>query len=128
MDDVQVMQMAEAAGRLVKNFFDADQLLQLRRVLSLDVILKRRRAQLDGDVTELPVALRAEIPHDILVRVGLAQQADFAVGQREAVGKQALHSHIALLKRSPKHERSLAAFAQHVLGIERDLSDFDEFI
>lgn len=73
MDDVEVMKVAESARRLIQNFFNADQFLQLTGIFSFDVVLKGRRAQLNGNVTELPITLRAEISDDILVRVGFPQ-------------------------------------------------------
>lgn len=64
-------------------------------------LLQRGRAELDGDVVELLVLLRAKIAHDVGVLVRLPQQLDLPVHQVEALRQQALHSHIAAVKPAP---------------------------
>lgn len=126
--NVEMVKMTQSIRGLVQNFFDADELLELRWIFALDVVLKSRRAQFDCDVAELAVTLGAEIPNDILVRVGLPKQADLSISQSETFGQQSLHSNFALLERAFEYKRALAAFPQHVPGVERYLSNLYQLI
>lgn len=79
MDDVQVMQVAKTICRLVQDFLDADQLFQSAWLFAFDVVLKRCRAELHCDIAELPIALGAEISHNILVSVRFSQQRNLTI-------------------------------------------------
>lgn len=61
-------------------------------------LLQGGRAQLKGDVVELPVSLGAEIAHHVGMRIRLAQQPHLTVHQTDAVQKQTLHGHVAPIK------------------------------
>lgn len=79
MNNVQVVEVAKATCSLIQNLFDADQFLKFARILSFDVILKRRCAKFHCNVSELPITFCAKISDDILVRVWLSQQTDFTI-------------------------------------------------
>lgn len=128
MNDVQVMKMAETVCGLIKHFFDWNHFSQLVSGFAFDVILKSGSAQLNCDVAELAIAFRAEISHDILMRIRFSKQGDFAIGQSEALRQKTFNCHITLLKITTKDESSLASFTKHVARIERNLSNFNQFI
>lgn len=64
-------------------------------------LLQRGRAELDGDVVELLVLLRAEVADDVGVLVRLPEQLDLAVHEMETLGQETLHSHVPAVKLSP---------------------------
>lgn len=64
-------------------------------------LLQSGRAQLDGDVLELPVPLRAEVTDHVRVLVRLSQQLDLAVGETETLGEDPLDGHVAVVKHAP---------------------------
>lgn len=68
-------------------------------------LLQRGRAQLDGDVLELPVPLGAEVADHIWVLVRLSQQLDLTVRETEALGEDPLDGHVAAVKHAPARRR-----------------------
>lgn len=114
-------------------------------------LLKRGGAQLDGDVLELPVPLRAEVADDVGVLVRLPQQLNFSVREAEALGEDPLHRHATVVKTPPcgewersqqrvamtddstetsgsdllVHNCSLSAVTQNLSGVESNVSHSD---
>lgn len=72
-----------------------------RRCSPVGHLLQGGSAELDGDVLELPVPLRAEIADHVRVLVGLAQQLHLPVCKAEALGENPLHCHITVIKGAP---------------------------
>lgn len=64
-------------------------------------LLQRGRAQLNGDVLELPVPLRAEVPDHVRVLVRFSQQLNLAVGETEALGEDPLDGHVTVVEHAP---------------------------
>lgn len=64
-------------------------------------LLQGGSAQLDSDVLELPVPLRAEVADHVRVLIGLAQQLHLPVCEAEALGKNPLHRDITVIKGAP---------------------------
>ena len=64
-------------------------------------LLQCGRAQLDGDVLELPVPLGAEVADHVRVLVRLSQQLDLTVRETETLGEDPLDRHITVVKHAP---------------------------
>ena len=75
--------MREARGSLSEDIFGG----YLAAVVATgDVVLYRRLGQLESYVAKESVLLGAEVPNDVRVGVGLAQERHLTVRKREAVG------------------------------------------
>lgn len=75
--------------------------LKFRAALTAD-LLQCRGAQLDGDVGEQAVPLRAEVPDDVRVRVRLPEKLHLPLCYLETLGQDSLDSDMAPIKFTSK--------------------------
>lgn len=69
-------------------------------------LLQGGLAQLDGDVSEEAVPLRAEISDDVGVRVRLPQQLHLSLGHLEALGQDPLDRDAASIEFPPEVDKN----------------------
>lgn len=68
-------------------------------------LLQRGSAELNGDVLELPVLLRAEVADHVGMLIWLSQQLYFTVCKAEALGKNSFHCNITVIECPPADRR-----------------------
>lgn len=77
------------------------QVSELNPALTAD-LLQRRRAQLDGDVGEEAVPLRAEVSDDIRVRVGLPEKLHLPLRYLKTLGQNSLDGYATPIEFAPE--------------------------
>lgn len=71
-------------------------------------LLQSSATQLDSDVLELAVTLRAKVADDVGVFVRLTQQLHLPVRKAKAFWENSLHSHLPIIKMTPGKEKAEA--------------------